>query len=296
MLKPNRISLNSIRVFLEVADGGSVKLAAAMLGVTPGAVSHQIRSLETAMGVQLLNRSNNSVCLTDIGAEFASRLRPGLQGIEHAIQAAVSGVDDVSVLVPITLATRWLIPRLEHFHNKHPDLHIRIETTAQSGTPGDTGTDIAIAYHPAGTGPSDAEILFEDRCRPYLSPDLLSKIADPTDLAQIPALQSARGNWDWRLWLESNGKASTRLNYAGQFDLDDAALRGAISGLGMVLAPYFIIEDDLTSGRLLALPATKDIVLGAYTLHCPRPVSRQSDSFLSWLRENRAKTSAKLSS
>ena len=285
MLKPEQISLNAVRVFLIVAETGSLKRAAARLGVTAGAVSHQVRGLEEALGVHLFQRAHNSIHLTEAGARLAEQARPGLQCFETALQTAASGVAELSVQVSLTLATRWLIPRLETFKANNPDLRIRIETIAGNGMPPGPEADLAIVYHPLGTIPVGASVLFEDRCRPYLAPTLAEKITDPDDLERIPVLQSTRANWDWQIWLEAIGRPAARLSYAGHFDLDDAALRAAVAGLGIVLAPAFIIEDDLEAGRLLPLPGAPETLMGAYTLHRNGPASRRSDRFVQWLGE-----------
>ncbi|WP_333830663.1 LysR substrate-binding domain-containing protein [Pararhodobacter sp.] len=284
----NRISLNALRVFTTAAECGSLSKAALRLGVTAGAVSHQIRALEGAMGVTLFHRANNAIRLTETGETLFRQSLPGILGLERAVEAAISGAVEVSVQVPVTLATRWLIPRLEQFRAPHPDLRIRIETTGGTGFPTSTGADFALAYFPLATAPADAEVFLEDRCRPYLSPALLARITDPRDLACIPALQSASENWDWACWLHESGHSTTRLSYSGRFDMDDAALRAAIAGLGMVLAPEFIIRDDLADNRLCPLPDCPEVRLGAYVLRQNGPGTRQTEIFLSWLRECRA--------
>lgn len=285
MQDSDRISLNALRIFVVAAERGSLKLTANRLGVTPGAVSHQIRRLEEATGKTLFDRANNSIRLTEIGEFLFRQAQPAIQSLEHAIEATVSAAPEISVQAPITFATRWLIPRLEAFRADNPDVRIRIETTSGTGLPPGPGADVTLAYHPLGAMPEGANVFLEDRCRPYLSPDLLAKTADVRDLEAIPALQCAVGNWDWELWLKGSGNTATQLKYAGHFDLDDAALRAAIAGMGMVLAPEFIIRDDLKSRRLCALPEAGEVVLGAYTLHHNGPASRHIDRFMRWLRK-----------
>lgn len=286
MQAPERISLNAVRTFVVAADCGSLKLAASRLGVTPGAVSHQIRGLEAVMGVQLFLRANNSIRLTETGERLFRQGAAGVQTLENAIRAAMQATAEISVGVPVTLATRWLIPGLEDFRCRNPDKRIRIETTTGIGVRDTGDVDVRIAYHPVGSIPAHAEILLEDRCRPYLSPALLARIGDARDLEAIPALQSGGANWDWHLWLERCGKASARLTYAGHFDLDDAALRAAIAGLGMVLAPEFIVRDDLSAARLCPFPEAEEVLLGAYTIHRYGPARRQTETFVGWLREH----------
>jgi LysR family glycine cleavage system transcriptional activator len=242
------------------------------------------------MGIQLFQRANNSIRLTETGEQLFRQSMQGVQSLERAIRAAMDGTGEVSVKVPVTLATRWLIPGLENFHSRNRNIRVRIETTNAIGTDDRSDVDVAIAYHPVGALPSHAEILFEDRCRPYLSPSLLTKVDVVSELDRIPALQCASANWDWLLWLEGCGRSSTTLTYVGHFDLDDTALRAAIAGIGMVLASEFLVRDDVAAGRLCPLPEADEVLLGAYTVHRPAPASRQTEKFLLWLDEHRKRS------
>lgn len=280
----NRGSLNALRVFCAVADCGSMKLAAARLGVTASAVSLQVRGLEQVLGLQLLHRANNSVQMTDAGTLLHRQSVPALRGLRAAVETLQSGTTEVSVLVPVTLATRWLIPQLQDFRTRNPGIRIRIETTLAVGMPLPGGADVTLAYYPQPALPAGAEVLLQDRCRPYLSPDLLQRLGPSWQLQDIPALESASGNWDWTAWLAKTGHAGTRLNMAGRFDMDDTALRAAVAGVGMVLAPAFIIADDLASGRLCALPDTDEVLLGSYVLHRATSASVAVERFAEWLR------------
>ena len=281
----DRISLNALRVFATVAECGSMKLAAARLGVTPGAVSHQVRGLEAALGVRLLHRQNNSIRLSDAGESLYRQAQPAIRKLQAALEATLSGLADLSVQVPVTLATRWLIPRLEAFRARHPDLRIRIETTSVNGLPPDSGADFVLAYFPLETAPPEAEVLLEDLSRPYLAPSLLRSAGANPRLEQIPALQCAAGNWDWENWLHESGHAAAKLRWSGHFDIDDAALRAAVAGIGMVLAPQFIIADDLDAGTLCAFPAAPEVRLGTYVLLRNDPQTRRGDRFAAWLRD-----------
>ncbi len=284
MQRPDQISLNAVRVFIAVAESGSFKLAASRLSVTPGAVSRQILNLEASMGVQLFNRSNNSIRLTHTGEVFLRQSRSGLHILVHAVETAMGDGRKITVQVPTTLATRWLIPLLVDFQKRWPDIAVRIETNDRTGLAPSSMADVTVAYFPFAEGVQNAEILIEDRCRPYLSPFLLSQISDPTDLSGIPALQCTCSNWDWSAWLGEINAHGVQLQFGGYFDLDDAALRAAISGLGMVLAPEFIVRDDLASGLLCALPDTPEVLLGRYTLHASKNGKAATDIFTGWLR------------
>ena len=196
------------------------------------------------------------------------------------------GAQKVVVKVPTTLAIRWLIPRLAAFRDHWPDVAISIETFSGTGLPSGSRADLSIAYFPLGSHPPGAEVIAQDQCRPYLSPQLHHSVSGKQGLSAIPALQCAQGNWDWVAWLDGAGLTGKELRFGGHFDLDDAALRAAIAGMGMVLAPEFIIQDDLDAGRLIPVPDAPKVTLGCYTLHRGGPATTMTERFVRWLRAN----------
>ncbi|MEM7236819.1 MAG: LysR substrate-binding domain-containing protein [Pseudomonadota bacterium] len=282
--RSNNVSLNALRVFAMSAERMSLKLAAEEIGVTPGAVSHQIRSLEDALGTPLFLRRHNSIGLTAAGERLLDRARPGLNLLEGAISDVVRTADEISVQAPTTLAIRWLIPALDQFRKRHPRARIQVETHDGLG-PGSRATaDVVICYHRVSEAPEDADILMQDTCRPYVAPPLLARWPDVSHLAAIPALQCGADNWDWQLWLRNCNRTGVALTYGDRFDLDDAGLRAAIAGIGMVLAPEFMIAGDISARRLAALPGAPGSVLGVYTVETSGRETGLLLAFGRWLR------------
>lgn len=284
MQQHSKVSLNALKIFVTVAKCGSHKVASTKLGVTPGAVSQQVRNLERVLGVKLLCRSNNSFSLTSAGQSLLGDSVLPLEALDRALGSVVSGANEISVQAPVTLATRWLIPKLEVFRNLHPTVRIRVETVSGIGEVSAKATNVSIGYFTINDLPTDATVLLEDRCRPYLSPDLLSRFSSSKDYDQIPVLQSADANWDWKIWQKAADWPHKELNFTGHFDLDDAALKAATASLGMVLAPDFIVREDVCEGRLCSLPDAPEILLGAYTLHQNGLPSRRNNQFVNWLK------------
>lgn len=287
MLSSRHVSLNGVRIFALVAEIRSIKHAARQLGVTPGAVSRQVRNLELSMGVSLFERSNNTITLTQAGESFYQHSHPALDALDRSIEFAMNDRRELSVRVSTTLATRWLIPRLDEFRHRHPDIAVKIETDSGSFNERARTCDLSLGYVPGDVVLPAEEVLFEDVCRPYLAPRLLSEVNTPAELTQLPALQGTNSNWDWKLWLEKSGNGDTQLQYAGQFDLDDAAIRAAIAGMGMVLASEFLIQDDVEAGRLCVVPESHSVLLGYYTMKLSAPTSLAAVHFSRWLRKTR---------
>ncbi len=118
----NRLpSLTALRAFEAAARRGSFQAAAAELAVTPTAISHQIRELETACGTALFQRRPRPVSLTPAGA----RLYPVLQASFDAVEAGVAALREAEERRPLRVTTtnafahRWLVPRLPLWRAAH---------------------------------------------------------------------------------------------------------------------------------------------------------------------------------
>lgn len=273
MQKQPRISLNALRVFAETARHQSIARAADTLGVTPSAVSHQIKKLESDLATTLFLRSNNAISLTHAGQGFLDEVTPGLAMLDQAVGGLLRDANELNLRVSATLAVRWLIPALERFKARHPDARIRIETSVLPEARLGHSMDMAIIYRPLSTkpGPADqtgGEKILADRCRPVLAPGLLqtSGYRDRQDIGAVPALTCTESNWDWALWARHFDIPISGMQFADQFDIDDAALHGAVAGLGMVLAPAIMITKELKAGSLVVLPDVEPVELGAFYL------------------------------
>ena len=281
MQRSDRISLNAIRVFALVAQRGSIALASAEMGVTASAVSHQIKALEGQLGAGLFVRGNNSIALTDLGRTFLEDVTPGLRQLAEATDRVLRDDREIDVAAPITLAVRWLIPALQEFRRDHPDTLVRVATFDQR--PDDRPQDVTIRYR----RPSDesGETLIRDLCCPVLSPALLATTGyrDGRDLAKIPALSCTPDNWDWHHWAELQGVDIGRLRFGDHFDIDDAALRAAVAGLGMVLAPAVHVVTELRTRTLVPLPGFPPAGRGRYTLSVGNLGHRRITAFQKWL-------------
>lgn len=279
-----RISLNAVRVFATVARTGSLTAAGVELGVTSGAVSHQIKKLEEALGVSFFRRGNNSVSLTDAGEQFYQEAASAVACIERAADALCRNENEMSVLASMSFAVRWLIPSLDRFRALCPNARVRVETSAYLAFPAIPASDVAIRYFRAGDPAEGWELLCRDFSRPVVSPALLARDDNrrKTTVSNIPALRCAPGNWDWKLWCEESGISIADMAFVHEFDTDDAALHACVAGLGTVLAPPILTARETRSGALVALPGYESAAIGAYR-YKRRSGSRVVRKFCAWL-------------
>lgn len=284
MQERHRISLNAIRVFAVVARSGSLTLAGAELGVTAGAVSHQLRKLEDELGVSFFRRGNNTVTLTELGRDFYQEVAPAIALIERSAEALYRNEAEISVHATTSLALRWLIPSLDRFRALRPEIRVKVETGFSRGLPVMPDSDIGIRHFRTGQAAEGWEFLARDLRRPVVSPRLLAKLGDRTKIAitDLPALQCCTGNWDWHLWCETFGIAATGLSVTHEFDTDDAALHACVAGLGVVLAPTILTTREIASGALIVLPGYDPVEAGTYRYR-RRSDKRVLRQFCGWM-------------
>ncbi len=281
----NQVSLNAVRVFAAVVRYNSLKEAADELCVSPSAVSHQIKSLEQNLNVQLFTRAHNSIALTHHGQQFFQEVQPALLAIDHAVNRLIQHADHLVIKVGLSLAVRWLIPKLEEFKTKFPQVKVRVETTHQSAFELTAGVDIALVYRPNHAQNSTGKLVLDEACLPLVSPSLLEKYqsGQTPQYHHIPAVSSNSTDWDWRQWEQVNNLLPDSINITDRFDTDDAAIHAAASGMGMVLSSEFMAKKELEMGYLVKLPMCKPLTIGGYWLissNYPNTASRQFESWI----------------
>ena len=283
MQEKHRVSLNAIRVFAIVARTGSLTATGAELGVTSGAVSHQLKKLEDELGVSLFRRGNNTVSVTDVGRRFYEEVAPAIGLIERSADALYRDENEISVHATTSLALRWLIPSLDRFRALCPQVRVRVETSSARGFPTVPDSDVSIRHFRTGEATEGWEFLARDLRRPVVSPSLMARdIGQEIAVPNVPALQCCVGNWDWKLWCETFDISPADLSLAHAFDTDDAALHACVAGLGMLLAPTILTGRETKSGALVVLPGYEPVETGTYRYQ-RRSESRAVRQFCGWM-------------
>src|SRR5213083_2706368 len=122
-MRPRLPPLNALKAFEAAARHESFTRAAGELCVTQGAVSHQVKALETELGLKLFNRERQRLTMTDAGRQYLIVVRDALDriaiGTERLVQRQSSGV--LTVSTSPDFAAKWLVPRLGRFSEAHPD-------------------------------------------------------------------------------------------------------------------------------------------------------------------------------
>ena len=251
-------SLKMLGTFEAAARMGSFKDAAEDLGVTPGAVSHQVRGLENDLGMTLFIRQSRSVDLTSEGRALFEVVNKSLGEIDQTLRKlrALSETGQVSIGSTTAVSSLWLTPKIAQFWREHGDIQINQQVRDRPfRRPLDLDLTIEYAVEP----PSEpAHVLFEDRLLPLCSPDFkMQHIQSLEALSQAPLihLDARETNWtSWPNWFAAQGFTG-ELASRHRVNNYTIALQLARDGMGVVLGWKGLVDPLLRDGRLVPLTA-----------------------------------------
>jgi len=286
--------LNSLRVFEAAARRLSFTRAAEELGVTQAAISHQVKVLEEHLGFRLFRRLNNALVLTEKGETYLPAVRQAFEVIGEATDA-VQGRSEAEVLTLSVLpnfALRWLVPRIGEFQHDNPAIDVRV-LTSYRGTDF-LREDIDAAIRLGADWPGlNVDLLFGSEMFPVCCPALLRRrpLGQPRDLADHRLLHVYGALDDWPLWLAAAQAPEVATDRGPSFDSFALALEAAAHGCGVAMARSAFVQDDLSSGRLVAPFAFALKRSEAWYFLWPRTrTSRKVSLFRSWLLMRAAQT------
>jgi DNA-binding transcriptional LysR family regulator len=284
-----RLPLNALRTFESAARLNSFKAAAAELNVTPTAVSHQVRGLEGWLGTRLFERLGRGVCLSENGERLYHSLHGALLDIDRSLDnlRPAPRENGLSLTTTPAFAALWLIPRMGRFHQLHPDIRVRIETSNELiDLQRDASVDLAIRCGFSEFSELHQVPMMEEHFAAYAAPQLLE--TDTAELALIGISWTAptQGLPDWPDWARAVNEDWVARAPRHDYSDEHYALQAAISGQGLVLASSVLVADALAGGLLQ--PYRPDVRLqGArYRGVCVPGRERRKPvrAFLDWLR------------
>lgn len=287
----NRIPhLSGLQAFEATARLLSFRRAAEELCVTKSAVSHQVQTLESHLGVRLLNRSTREVSLTEAGQDFLPEVQAALDRLADAAAQLQSrtGSAPLTITMLPTFAVRWLIPRLGDFRRRHPDIEVRLDTSLEVVDFKRSDVELAIRYGRGDWPDLHCERLIEESLIPVCSPALLegdTPLKEPADLTRHVLLHNSSHPEDWRIWLTAAGVEGIDLERGPRFAYSELLLRAAAEGMGVALARRHLVESDLAAGSLVT---PFDFAYGRgyrYWLVCPPEAltNPRATAFREWI-------------
>ena len=252
-------NFTALRAFEAAARLESFALAAHELHLTPSAISHQIRELESHFARPLFIRRHRRVEATPEGRRLFESLARVFDALEASC-AEVTLAPSAQVLAlhcAPSLAVKWLGPRLPQFMQAHPHITIRLSSGAE---PIDLTrvreVDVAISYGAAHEAPGiQVTALGPERIGPLCAPHLLrAGVAPRTQLSELPLIDSQLSRVTWPAWFALNQlKLPTRPRVS--FDRAALSISAAADGMGVALESSRLAEREIARGQLVEIGA-----------------------------------------
>lgn len=236
--------------------------AADELGLTPAAVSHQVKEIEEQLGVALFTRTSRTMRLTEAGSIMLEASAESLDLLARAAAKArrtQQGVAMLRLTLESTFASHWLLPRLASFRRMHPDVQLRLDVTDELRNFDLDDVDAGIRFG-AGRYPGViATRLFDNVVVPVCSPALLNgdnPIREPHDLflhtlCHVPGWVAGATWPSWRVWMAAAGVDNFDEGNCIAFNDSAHSIQAALDGNAVALVDLALVADDLKSGRLV---------------------------------------------
>jgi LysR family transcriptional regulator, glycine cleavage system transcriptional activator len=290
--------LIGLRAFEAAARHLSFKSAAHELGVTPTAISHQIRLVEQHCGQRLFRRQPRPLSLTAAGKQLFPTIRDGLNQFAEALAelGKVEVVHGLRVTTTSAFAARWLLPKLALWRRENPEVSLDIISTYNVLDLSAGDADVAIRYARSQPGDGIATELFRDTFHVVGSPSLVGlppRMLTPVELADMPRIETGWPPLDteaptWQRWEREARKTYPEVprladTVSLRFEEELHAIESAIAGQGIAICSDLLIRGELDNGTLQRLSEVTLHGYGFYVVHRPfHPKEASIMAFCNW--------------
>jgi LysR family transcriptional regulator, glycine cleavage system transcriptional activator len=279
MRVPRSPPLKSLRAFCVAARQLSFKHAAQELCLTPSAVSHQMKELESLLGMRLFERRTRALELTAAGQRLLAHLGPLLEGLDRALAQAIrqDGRQTLRLRAPALFANELLIPRLDEFCEAHPLIDVQLDTRDPRPISHSPTADVSIVLADVPPAGVRSTRLFSTPLAAVCAPQHAAHVArlGREVFGTLPLIVDRNRPLAWSSWAEEVGLQRPEPRQVLEFDTMSAAVRAAERGLGIALVPVLLCQSWIRSGALVRLFAVELATREAYYL-----VSRARDAEL----------------
>lgn len=252
------------------------------MNLTPSAISHQLRQLETELGARLIERDGKGVVLTAFGKRYVAQISKALSLIQQA--GSLSDQQELSGRLSIScvpgFAIFWLFDHLEEFRRLYPKIDLNISTPQRMDDVHDRNTDLFIAFGTGNWPGMMTELLAEIEFAPYCCPRMLEAYGGRISVDDIDGLPLLHmGNYDdWTRWLAAGGRA-LNAQRGIVFSNMYLVLSAAVAGLGVAIGDNLTCRAAVRQGQLLtpfdhAIRSIESYYLVCETDALERPICR----------------------
>lgn len=287
--RQNIPNLNLLRIFEAAGRHLSFKAAAEELFVTPSAVSQQVKALEEQLGVALFLRKNRALEFTAIGKGYWLKIHLYIEGIHQTTSELIeSGQKELAVSIMPPVANRVVLPNLNSFHQRHPNINLRIDASLKNLDILKGEADVAVRF---GEAPWEglaheklSDVSIQVVCPPGFTEQFQLQ-GNPDNLKNAPLIHMSERPEVWGRWFKDFNLGAP-LNKQHFFDDYPSAIQAAES-LGAAIALMPLESKLVECGRLEApFPAVGPIDESIYAVYRAGNAKDETiQIFIQWLKE-----------
>jgi LysR family transcriptional regulator, glycine cleavage system transcriptional activator len=272
--------------------------AADEVGLTPAAVSYQIKEIEDQLGLVLFTRTSRSIQLTPAGAVVFEAAVQALETLQRAVGRArrvARGAQQLRVSLSPRFATNWLLPRLSQFRAANPTIELTFDISDEVRDFDADDVDIAIRFGSGRYAQTRSERLFEAVIAPVCSPKLIAASGRPKTprdlfaqtLCHVECYTEGMLWPNWRMWMAAAGIDDFDDSRCVAFTDTSHVVEAVIDGGAVGLVDLAMIRNELAEGRLVQLFDIGVSVAEDYAYHLVYPESSGQDprvlAFCDWM-------------
>ena len=288
--------VNAIRAFDAASRHMQFQSAADELGVTPSALSYQIRQLEEFLGIKLFRRLNRAVELTPEGRLIAPGIVEAFEQMEETFALLKPDAEDNTLVISTgpAFSAKWLAPRLHGYLEENPHIDFRLSANLKLTDFDRDGVDAVIRFGGGNYPDLYVEPLFQEISMPLIAPDLFEKAGASTDeslFEKLPLIHDESLKFleasQWSTWLKAMGYTSINPERGVRYNHADHCIEAAVDGGGIVMGRLGFAFREIRAGRLIA-PFKQGIsAKGGFYFCCPHGALEKEKvlHFLAWLRD-----------
>lgn len=284
-------STHHLRAFEASGRHLSFKRAAEELGITPSAISHQIKAMEDRLGTPLFKRSNRDVALTEVGQEYWIAVHSTFENLRHETNRLFGAGDaPLRILCSRSFLRNRLLQRIPEFFELHPNIRLELPTFDKN-TSTQFDANPVSAWIRLGNGKwagrRSVQVMSIETF-PMCSPGYLArrpKVVEPSDLRHHQLIYTTARRREWEDWFESVGLPKTLPHDVLQLEGETLDYEAAIAGLGIAMGRRGFCEAEFTDGRLV--PVLDIVLRRPESYFLSYPVAFEADprliAFKNWL-------------
>ena len=288
--------VNAIRAFEAACRHRQFQSAAEELGVTPAALSYQIRQLEEHLGLKLFRRLNRAVELTREGKLIAPGTITAFEQLEETFGQLEPEKEDTKLVISTgpAFSAKWLAPRLHGYLEDNPEMDFHLSPNLERTDFDREDVDAVIRFGPGHYPELYTEPLFQEISTPLISPQLFEKsggkanrqLFDTVRLIHDESLAFLDVN-PWQIWLREIGYDEVDPERGARFKHADHCIEAAVDGAGIVMGRIGFAFREINSGRLIAPFSETISAKGGFYFCCPPEALEKAKvlNFLAWLRD-----------